>query len=187
MTHARFAAFAAAACWLSATIALADPAPRVNPTRDVDITYKVPVASSAGTAILQRLRYSATLREQRVDLPTSGNWMVLNYTTHRMAMVRDESQEIVDLPAPESTTQPNAGAAFVRVGSATVANLACTEWRTHDTNGQETIACYTDDGVLLRARGPGGTLMEAVTVWYATQGPEVFALPTGYSHEKGPQ
>ena len=94
MTQARFAAFAAAACWLAAPVALADPAPRVNPTRDVDITYKVPVARNASTAILQRLRYSATLREQRVDLPTSGNWMVLNYTTHRMAMVRDESREM---------------------------------------------------------------------------------------------
>jgi hypothetical protein len=186
MRRVRPAAFALAAWWLAAAAAPADPAPRVNPTRDVDITYKVPVPSNANTAILQRLRYSAALREQRVDLPTSGNWMVLNYATHRMAMVRDESREIVDLPAPEATTQPNAGGVFVRVGTATVANLACTEWRTHDTNGQETIACYTDDGVLLRARGPRGTMMEAITVWYATQGPEVFALPAGYSHDKGP-
>jgi hypothetical protein len=165
----------------------AEPAPHAYPTRDVDVTYKVPVSGGGKTAILQRLRYSATLRAQRVDLPTSGNWMVLNFVTHRMAMVRDETHEIVDLPAPESTAQPHAGASFVRLGDATVANLPCTEWRTRDTRGQETVACYTDDGVLLRARGGAGTLMEAITVQYASQGPEVFALPSGYSHEKAPE
>jgi len=158
--------------------------PQVQPTRDVDVTYKVPVAGGTDMAILQRLRFSASLRRQRVDLPTSGNWMMLDFATKQMAMVRDESHEIVDLPAPDSAAQPGGGAAFTRVGTARVAGLDCTEWHTRDTRGQETVACYTQDGVLLRARNESAVLMEAVDVKYAAQGADVFALPQGYSHQK---
>jgi hypothetical protein len=167
--------------FLCAGPAWAQTPPHVTPTRDVDVTYKVPVAGGKDMAILQRFRFSASLHRQRVDLPTSGNWMVLDYVTHRMAMVRDESREIVDVPAPDSATQPGG---FALVGKAAVAGLPCNEWRTRDTRGQETIACYTDDGVLLRARGDRGVLMEAVEVGYRPQGPEVFALPEGYTHEQ---
>ena len=157
--------------------------PVVQPTRDVDVTYKVPVAGGAGVSILQRLRFSASLRRQRVDLPTSGNWMVLDFASRRMAMVRDESHEIVDLAAPDSATQPGTVNAFTRVGPGQVAGLDCTEWRTLDTRGQQTIACYTQDGVLLRARNENTVLMEAVGVKFAPQGPDVFKLPDGYSRQ----
>jgi hypothetical protein len=160
-------------------------APVVQPTRDVDVTYKVPVAGGTNVAILQRLRFSASLHIQRVDLPTSGNWMVLNFATKRLAMVRDESREIVDLPAPDNSAQPGAGAGFTRVGAARVAGLDCVEWRTVDTRGQQTVACYTADGVLLRARNDSGVLMEAVGVVYAPQEAGVFKLPGGYSRQTG--
>jgi hypothetical protein len=163
-------------------VGAAGQAPLVQPSRDVDVTYKVPVAGGTDMAILQRLRYSAALHRQRVDLPTSGNWMVLDYVAHRMELVRDESHEIVDVPAPQTQTAA-AGAAFVKQGAAQVAGLDCTEWRTRDTRGQETLACYTQDGVLLRARNDSAVLMEAVDVKYATQGPEIFALPAGYSRQ----
>jgi hypothetical protein len=166
---------------LAAQPARAQTAPQIMPTRDVDVTYKVPVAGGHDMAILQRLRFSAALHRQRVDLPTSGNWMVLDYVTHRMTMVRDESREIVEVPAPDNATHPATG--FALVGPAQVAGLSCTEWRTRDTRGQETVACYTDDGVLLRARGDRGVLMEAIDVGYRPQGPEIFALPQGYTRQ----
>jgi hypothetical protein len=173
-----------AALLLASTPALADAPPAVQPLRDVDVTYKVPVAGGNDMAILQRLRFSASLRRQRVDLPTSGNWMMLDFGAHTMALVRDQSKEIVDLPAPASASQPGAGAGFVRGAAAQVAGLPCTEWRTRDTRGQETVACYTQDGVLLRARNDSGTLMEAVQVNYTPIAASVFALPEGYSHQK---
>ena len=114
----------------------------------------------ADTSLLQRLRWSATRHQQRVDLPTSGNWMVLDFAGHRMALVRDETHEVIDLPSPRSADQPGAGAGYTRAGTATVADLACTEWRTIDTRGQETLACYTDDGVLLRATAGPRVLMQ---------------------------
>jgi hypothetical protein len=174
----------AAALLLAGTTAMAEPPPTVQPTRDVDVTYKVPVAGGTDMAILQRLRFSASLHRQRVDLPTSGNWMMLDFGAHTMSLVRDQSREIVDLPAPASASQPGAGAGFVRQGAASVAGFDCTEWHTRDTRGQETVACYTTDGVLLRARNDSGTLMEAVQVSYGPVPASVFTLPDGYTHQK---
>ena len=173
----------ALACCVAAVPALADAPASVKPTRDVDVTYQVPVGGGGNTAMLQRLRYSAALHRQRVDLPTSGNWMMMDFTTHRMAMVRDESREIVDLPAPDDSALPNNGASFVRVGQASVAGLDCTEWRTRDTRGEETVACYTPDGVMLRARNDTQVLMQAISVHYGALAEGAFALPDGYSHQ----
>jgi hypothetical protein len=108
----------------------------------------------------------------------------MDFTTHRMAMVRDESREIVDLPAPDDSALPNNGASFVRVGQANVAGLECTEWRTRDTRGDETVACYTPDGVMLRARNDSQVLMQAISVHYGALAEGAFALPDGYSHQR---
>ena len=183
-----FASFSKKKCFLLLLFvtspAWADQPPAVQPQRDVDVTYKVPVAGGGDMAILQRLRFSAALHRQRVDLPTSGNWMMLDFTAHTMAMVRDQSKEIVELPAPANASLPAGGAGFTRMGEASVAGLGCTEWRTRDTRGQETVACYTPDGVLLRARNDSATLMEAVQVNYTPLAASVFALPEGYSRQK---
>ena len=180
----KFCAFALIGGLALASVAQAQDKPPLQPTRDVDVTYRVPVPGG-DAALLQRLRWSAALRRQRVDLPTSGNWMVLDFTAHRMAMVRDETREVVDLPAPPSAEQPGGGAGFTRVGSDSVAGLPCTQWRTIDTRGHETLACYTGDGVLLRASAGARVLMEAASVKYETQGDAVFALPAGYTHQQG--
>ncbi len=167
----------------SAAAAFADAPISVRPMRDVDVTYRVGVGTG-NDSILQRLRFSAPLHRQRVDLPTSGNWMVLDFAAHTMAMVRDESREVVDLPAPDNAGLPDYGAGFVRLGAARVDDLPCTEWRTRDTRGQETIACYTQDGVMLRARNESRTLMEAVSVHYGALPASVFEVPAGYSHQR---
>lgn len=164
--------------------AMAEAPPAVQPTRDVDVTYKVPVPSAPGTALLQRLRWNASRRQQRVDLPTSGNWMVVDFAAHRMAMVRDQTREVIDLPAPRSADLPGGGSGYSRRGDASVAGIACTEWRTIDTQGQETLACYTADGVLLRARAGDRVLMEAVSVNYTAQDAAVFQTPADYTHQQ---
>jgi hypothetical protein len=166
-----------------ATPARADKPPAVQPLRDVDVTYRVPVPGLTVTSMLQRLRFSAALHKQRLDLPTSGNWMLLDFTAHTMDMVREQSHEIVEVPAPDNASQPGAGAGFVRLGRSSVVGINCTEWRTRDTRGQETVACYTDDGVLLRAANTDGPLMEAVEVKYAPVPADVFDLPKGYQRQ----
>ncbi len=170
--------------YLAAGVARAEAPLALRPLRDVDVTYKVPVRSPTDANLLQRLRWSASLQRQRVDLPTSGNWMTLDFANHRMELVRDESREVIDLPAPRSAEQPGAGAGYARLGPAVVAGLACTEWRTIDTRGQESIACYTDDGVLLRARQGDRVLMEAVSVKYSLQDASLFDPPASYTRQQ---
>jgi hypothetical protein len=167
--------------------AAADAPQAVRPTRDVDVTYRVPVGDTGATSLLQRLRFSVSLHSQRVDLPTSGTWMVIDFAAHTMAMVRDSSREVVDLPAPDTASLPLNGAAFQRVGRASVAGLDCTEWRTRDTRGLETIACYTPDGVMLRARNDSRLLMEATSVQYAAIPAAIFTPPAGYTHQRAAQ
>jgi hypothetical protein len=171
----------AAVAWLVPAVALA-ASPAVQPTRDVDVTYRVPVPGGGDASILQRLRWSAAGRRQRVDMPTSGTWMVLDFNARRMAVVRDAAREVLDMPAPPGADQPGAGAAFTQVGASSVAGLACTEWRTVDTRGAETQACYTGDGVLLRATAGTRVLMEAIHVAYTPQGADVFQTPADYAH-----
>ncbi len=176
-------ALLAAAALAMSTPAFGQTAPAVQPTRDVDVTYRVPVPGAPGTYLLQRLRWSAAHRQQRVDLPTAGNWMVLDFNAHRMALVHDESREIIDLPSPQGADQAGAGAGYTRVAAADVAGMPCTEWRTVDTRGAETLACYTNDGVLLRARSGTRVLMEALHVTYEAQAESVFQTPAGYSRQ----
>ncbi len=170
---------------LAATPALAEAPAALQPTRDVDITYKVPVPGAQDAAILQRLRWSAVSSQQRVDLPTSGNWMVIDFMSHRMALVRDQSREVIDLPAPPSADQQAASDSFARQGTTQIAGLPCTQWRTTDPSGQQTLACYTNDGVLLRASTGPRVLMEAVAVTYAPQDVTIFKVPGGYTHKAG--
>jgi hypothetical protein len=164
--------------------AAADAPPSILPQRDVDVTYRAPVAGPGDTNVLQRLRFSAILHRQRLDLPTSGTWMVLDFTAHTMAMVRDQTHEIVDLPAPATAGQPGAGSGFTKLAAASVDGLNCTNWRTIDTRGHETVACYTDDGVLLRASNKNGPMLEAVDVKYGVLPATVFMLPQSYSHQR---
>jgi hypothetical protein len=172
---------AVAACLLPG-LAWAE-APPARPLRDVDVTYKVPVPGGANTALLQRYRWSVQAQTQRVDLPTSGNWMVLDFGRHRMSLVHDQSREVVEIPAPPSADQPTDSAAYTRLGTDNVAGLACTQWRTTDTRGAETLACTTQDGVLLRAQSGGKVMMEATSVIYAPQDPTVFQTPADYTHQ----
>jgi hypothetical protein len=112
----------------------------------------------------------------------SDNWMVLDFRSHRMSLVHDGSHEVLDAPAPPEAN----GTGFARAGDDVVAKVACTLWRTVDTRGAATLACYTSDGVLLRASSGGKVVMEAVSVVYAAQDASLFQPPAGYVHRQDP-
>ncbi len=107
-----------------------------------------------------------------------------------MAMVSERSHGVLDLPAPAGglpgQAAPQAtlgGAPFTRRGSSQVAGLPCTEWETRDLQGQATLTCFTDDGVLLQARHGAQVLVQATRVAYGVMDPSAFAVPPGYAHE----
>lgn len=154
--------------------ARAQERPIVVPTRDVDITYHA-------QDIEQRMRWLAAGHRLRIDPPGAGMFMVVDYDTHRMAMVRPSDRKAVEMAAPlgmPGAAQP--GGNYVRAGTDTVAGLPCTDWRTHDNGGGDATVCFTADGVMLRARVAGKTIVEATSVAYGPQNPADFAVPPGF-------
>lgn len=166
---------------LLAGAAAAQDRPLTVPTRDVDVTYRM----GAGASMEQRTRWQASLQRMRVDAPTPGVYMIVDYASRRMSMVSDADRGVLELDAkagPLPGQMPGgAGGGFTRGGRAQIAGLACTEWQTLDSQGAATTACITDDGVLLRARQGGQVLAEAARVTYGPLDPGAFRVPDGYA------
>ena len=148
--------------------------PTLVPTRDVDVTYHA-------QGIDQRMRWLSAEQKLRIDPPGEGIFMIVDYRTHRMDMVRLADRKAVELPAPGGL--PGAAGptgSYVRRGSETVAGLPCTDWDTTDNGGGTAIVCFTADGVMLRASKDGRVLVEAASVAFRPQNPADFAVPAGF-------
>jgi hypothetical protein len=147
--------------------------PPAHPTRDVDVTYHV---GDGRRLLTERMRWQATTQRQRVDPPTAGLFVVIDYRAGRMQTVRLADRLVLDMAAP-----PTAEGQYARQGEDQVAGLACTNWESTASDGRRTVACITADGVMLRATTGGQVLLEAVAVDYAPQDPALFAAPDGFT------
>jgi hypothetical protein len=147
--------------------------PLAHPSRDVDVTYRMVRGDSVLT---ERMRWQAATQRQRVDPPSDGLFIVIDYRAGRMHTVRLSDRLVLDMAAPAM-----GDGAYVRQGDDQVAGLPCTEWEATATDGKRTVACITADGVLLRARAGDRTLLSAVSVDYAPQDPALFAMPDGFT------
>jgi hypothetical protein len=165
--------------------------PATIPTRDVDVTYRMADPTSNRT-LEQRMRWQGTTQRLRVDSPSPGLWMLVDYRTRRLAMVVDPERRVLDTEAPAGAVMPGqlTAASFARRGQDTVAGQPCTEWETRDTTSVARVVCLTTDGVLLRLRRIGAdgppVMMEAVRVLYGPQDPAAFVAPAGYAHAAAP-
>lgn len=168
--------------------AWADERPVTRPNRDVDVTY---VATVGGQQMKQRTRTMAGAAEIRIDTPSPGFYMILNRGARTMDMISDADRGVVQMPYDPSAGASGAGssdaASYKRLGGATVAGLGCTEWATADNAGHEVAACFTVDGVLLRARAGDTVLVQAASVTYGRLVPAIFAVPAGYQRVASPQ
>ena len=167
---------------LWATPGLADQ-PLLRPSRDVDVTYSAP-ARQGGEQIQQRVRWLAASQTMRIDPPSPGLHVIIDYLARRMSVVQDARRMVVEMAAPNSTVDMIGGethAIFVRRGEATVAGQACTEWQTLDHEAHPTLVCITEDGVLLRAGTTDQVRVSAVSVRYAPQDPAAFRVPPDYA------
>lgn len=156
--------------------------PATLPTRDVDVTYQ---AGQGDRTVSQRSRWSASERKMRLDTPTPGVYAIVDYAAGTMAMVSERSRGVLDLPVPAGGLpgQATPGNSFTPRGSSQVAGLPCTEWETRDLQGQATLTCFTEDGVLLEARHGVQVLVQATRVAYGALDASVFAVPPSYTHE----
>jgi hypothetical protein len=164
-----------------ATPALAQEKPAITPQRDVDVTYAI-AAPAAGAALLsQRMRWSVASGRLRVDPPAQDMYMVVDYRSRRMMVVRPSDRAVLEMDAsgPGLPGAPSDGQ-FARQDTLNVAGLACTNWQTLDAGGVPAVICLTADGVMLRATRQGQLLLEATSVSYGPQGSATFDLPAGY-------
>ncbi len=172
----------AAGLLLLAAPAWAQDRPATVPTRDVDVTYRIGSPEPNGPPLAQRMRWSVAAAKLRVDPPTPGLYMIVDYRAHRMAVVRTAERAVLDAAAPAAGLPGQSGGSYTRRGADSVAGLGCTDWETIDTSGRAATVCMTADGVLLRASQAGVPLLEAVAVAYAPQDPAAFVPPDGFRH-----
>ena len=166
--------------------ALAQDRPAALPTRDVDVTYR---SEQGGQVLEQRSRFAAGQQVMRLDTPTPGLYMLMDYRAHQMSMVSEADRGVLDMPAPGAASMPGGaapGAAYVRRGQDQVAGLPCTEWEVRDSQGQAALTCFTEDGVMLRARRGTQVLAVATRVAYGAMDPALFAPPSGYARVARP-
>lgn len=152
--------------------------PLTQPTRDVDVIYRV---AGPRTPLEQRLRWGISLGKLRVDPPSPGLYMVIDTRTHVIQTVREADHSVVQIDGGD---QALPGAAppgrFSRGADAEILGLACTQWQTTDLSGRIVTICLTADGVMLRAESGGLVLVEATRVRFAPLGEAVFRVPTDY-------
>ena len=173
-----------AMCLVWASPGFADQ-PLLRPSRDVDVTYRA-TARQGGKEIEQRVRWLSASQTMRIDPPSPGLHVIIDYPARRMSVVQDAARSVVEMAAPDSMADMIGGAtatAFVRRGEATVAGLGCIEWRTQDREAHPVLVCITEDGVLLRAGTVEQVRVIAVSVQYAPQDPAVFRIPTDYQRQ----
>ena len=153
--------------------------PPLRPTRDVDVTYRV-----GGDANLQqRMRWLASQQIMRIDPPTPGFHVIIDYAAGRMSVIRDAERLVVDMKAPAGIAGGLAASpSYERRGDDTVAGVPCTDWQATNSEGAAALACITADGVLLRVRSGERVLASATSVNYASQDAAAFAVPADYTH-----
>jgi hypothetical protein len=120
------------ALWLGITPGRADPPPLTLPTRDVDVTYQVLQPGDAAPPLSQRIRWIAARRLLRVDTPSPGLYVVMDYPAHLLSAIRPARRMVLQIHSDGATLLPGASpaAGFVRRGEDTIAGLPCTDWQT---------------------------------------------------------
>jgi hypothetical protein len=161
-----------------AIAAHAEQQPLLKPTRDVDVTYRI----GEGAGMQQRMRWLASRQIMRVDPPTPGIHVIIDYAAGRMSVVRDQERLVVDMKAPGGVAgAPAAAASYERRKEDMVAGVPCTDWQATNSEGASALTCITADGILLRVRSGEHVLASAVSVTYAPQDAAAFAVPTDYT------
>lgn len=177
------AALLAVPLLLAAAPALAQERPRMLPTRDVAVTYRLLGAGMpAGAPQSMQIAWLAASGLMRSEMPGMG-WIVADQRNGKAFMVMEQMRMVMEVPPSQAQHYaPPPEATFRREGSATVAGHACTIWAYQDRQGQGR-SCITAEGVMLRAEGThqgqsGG--IEATAVDFAAQNPARFQRPPGY-------
>jgi hypothetical protein len=161
----------------------AEDEPHVLPMQDADITYQV--TRPGQPAAVERRRWSASERLQRVDGPKGTT--IFNRQREEITLLNPANKTYRILEgSPRMPMATGKGVKLQRGANATVANHHCVDWSWRDDTERHT-ACLPPDGVMLRLIIDGQTILEARSVKYAQQPPNLFDVPKGYSPAFSPE
>jgi hypothetical protein len=158
--------------------------PQLLPTRDVDVTYDV--TRPQEQKIRERRRWLVDGHLERVDGPDKsstifdidkGEFTLLNPKTRTFRKLEGSARRPAD---------PKKGAVLKRGDELVVAGLHCTEWLWTEDVETRTL-CVTPDGVMLRLVIDRQTVIEARSVSYGQQRPELFQVPRDYAPALAPE
>ena len=162
----------------------AEERPQLLPTRDVDITYDVSRPNQP--RIRERVRWLASQHLERVDGPDKST-TIFDHKAREITLLNPSGRTFRKLEGtPRRPPQPEAGAVLRRGGQAVIAGLDCIEW-SWVQDGETHTVCTTPDGVLLRLVIDGVTIMQARSVSYGSEAPELFQVPLGYGPALAPE
>lgn len=171
---------------VQATVAAADPPPRVLPSRDVAATYRLagPAADAlpGGAPGLLRLSWDADGERLRAEADGRAQVAVVDLRAGAANIMDPGLRTALALPVADIAAVTLRGARLTRRGEATVAGLPCTTYAVTAQRGTGTV-CLTDDGVALSGQGVvngrNGSFT-ATVVTYGAQPDVLFRVPAGY-------
>ncbi len=188
---------AAAATSPAGAARAATDAPPLMPTRDVTAVYLV-TPEGAPQAQSVRVYFRGGGSEMRIDGPpgpdgsASGD-MVLDRPNRLITVVLNPARSYMQIPEREEVQSPfvlDSTMRFTRTGTGSVAGLACVTYSIVTPKGSS-IACVTEDGVVLSAAGVDGQgargRLVAQTVQYAPLPQSVFLPPPGFQRTAHPE
>ena len=158
--------------------------PQVMPTRDVDISYLYTRPDQP--PIRERRRWLANEHLQRVD-GIDRAYTIFDRNKVEFTIVNPANRTYRKFEGrPRIPMSPIKGTALKRGAEAVVAGLHCIDWSWTD-DAETHIACLTPDGVLLRLVIDGKTIMQARSVSYGPQRPDLFEVPSNYAPALAPE
>ena len=157
--------------------------PQLLPTRDVDITYDVTLASQP--RVRERMRWLAAEQLERVDGPHKSA-TIFNRRTREIIHLSLANHTFRQLDMPRRPEEPAPEVILKRGNESVVVGLHCVNWSWTQDVETRTV-CMTEDGVLLRFLIDGKTVSEARSVSYRNQPAELFQIPPSYTPLLAPE
>ena len=167
--------------------AAGEPTPRVLPSRDVAVIYRLTgsAADALPGGVLGELRLTWDAGGERLRAEADGRAQtaLVDLRARAASIVDGRMRTALALPVRDADIAALTlrGARLTRRGQDVVAGLACTTYAVAAARGTGTV-CLTDDGVALSGRGVvngrDGSFI-ATSVAYGAQPDALFRVPAG--------
>lgn len=165
-----------------------DDHPRLAPTRDVTVVYRLdPQTDGAnGQGKDVRVAFAGSGDLIRIDSADGKGVTILDRPHNLVTLIMHSQRLYTQLHPQRGLHNPfllDVSMHYARTGQSVIAGAACTRWSITNAHGQSE-ACVTDDGVILAEKGIDADgargAIQALSVTYADLPLAMFAPPAGF-------